>query len=126
MSYLNTTYEIYNKKEKKGITFVIKEEEGHFFLVFSINENGVVSIYENIILEKSSNHIYRTQEILIHQDMNFKEYKVLKVKFMLKFKNNDLSPVSTIFLHCLKNNRDRIFNLSILDATELGYVIRPL
>ena len=74
-------------------------------------------------IEKSNNHIYRTNEIDIQQDMTFEEYKVLKVKFMLKFRNDQLLPVSTIFLFCEKNDKKRIFNMTILDAIELGYNI---
>ena len=55
--------------------------------------------------------------------MTFEEYKVLKVKFMLKFRNDQLLPVSTIFLFCEKNDKKRIFNMTILDAIELGYNI---
>ena len=92
-------------------------------MLFSVNENGIIFLYENIKIEKSNNHIYRTNEIDIQQDMTFEEYKVLKVKFMLKFRNDQLLPVSTIFLFCEKNDKKRIFNMTILDAIELGYNI---
>ena len=123
MSYLNTIYEIYNKQEEKGISFVLKQENDEYLLLFSVNENGIIFLYENIKIEKSNNQIYRTNEIDIQQDMTFEEYKVLKVKFMLKFRNDQLLPVSTIFLFCEKNDKKRIFNMTILDAIELGYNI---
>ena len=123
MEYLNTTWKFTPFEGNNSFTFYINKKDNEFTMDISIIKDDIEENITNIPLQVSPNHVYRSEEIPIKQEICYKTYIVNSVKFMLKFRNDQLLPVSTIFLFCEKNDKKRIFNMTILDAIELGYNI---
>lgn len=119
MNYLNTLITIKNDETNILLTFLIKEENNCYYLDFTLNENK----YDNIPLERTNLHIYKSDNIKTHDKTYFKDYKAISFRVYLKFKDNVLCPVSTLYLTCEKNNKNRVFSLSVDDIIENGFSI---
>ena len=119
MNYLNTLIVINNEEKDILLTFLIKEIENCYYLDFTLNEHK----YNNIELEKKNIHIYKSDIVKIHDEIYFKSYKIISFYVYLKFKNNKLCPVSTLYLTCEKNNKDRFYSFSVEDILENGFSI---
>ena len=91
----------------------------------SIIKDDIEENMTNISLQVFPNHVYRTDEIPIKLDISYKTYIVNSVKFMLKFRNSKLSPVSSITLNCvnvLNQTKPRIFTLNMNNIEKYGLI----
>tara|TARA_B100001093_G_C26727415_1_gene970598 strand:+ start:709 stop:1095 length:387 start_codon:yes stop_codon:yes gene_type:complete len=123
MNYLSNKYIIENKIENRSMYFNIDYEiDNEFFLNLHLEDNNVIEDHE-IPLKNNSKHVYRSDDIEINNEIHFKDYKILKIRFLLKFKEDSLCKVSSIYLTCIKNDKLRFFSICIDDIYEMGYTL---
>ena len=126
MEYLNTTWKFTPFEGNNRFTFCINKKDNEFTMNISIIKDDIEENMTNIPLQVSPNHVYRTEEIPIKQEICYKIYIVNSVKFMLKFRNNQLSPVSSLTLTCenLSNNSSkRIFTINMNNIEKYGTIL---
>ena len=126
MEYLNTTWKFTPFEGNEAFSFCITESEKKFFINISIINGVTFENMDHIPLQIFPNHVYRTEEIPIKQEICYKTYIVNSVKFMLKFRNNKLSPVSSLTLTCenLSNNSSkRIFTINMNNIEKYGTIL---
>jgi hypothetical protein len=126
MEYLNTTWKFTPFEENKAFSFCITESEKKFFINISIINGVTFENMDHIPLQICPNHVYRTEEIPIKDLIYLKIYRIKFVKVMLKFRNNNLSPVSSLTLTCenLSNNSSkRIFTINMNTIEKYGTIL---
>lgn len=123
MTYLNTKW-IFNFNDNKGtIQFVVRKDNNIYYLDCLLTHNN--SDTQNQIIAKLinlPNNVYRTGDIIIENEVCFKEYSVKSINLMLKFRNNKISPVSYVTLNSMnKNNKKkRSFTFNMDSIKEYG------
>ena len=125
MEYLNTKWHFTPFEENNSFTFYIEKRDNQFIMNISIIKDDIEENMTNISLQVFPNHVYRTDEIPIKLDISYKTYIVNSVKFMLKFRNSKLSPVSSITLNCvnvLNQTKPRIFTLNMNNIEKYGLI----
>ena len=125
MEYLNTKWSFTPFEENNSFTFSIDKRDNNFIMNISIIKDDIEENMTNIPLQVFPNHDYRTDEIHIKLDISYKTYTVNSLKFMLKFRNLKLSPVSSITLNCvnvLNKTKPRIFTLNMNNIEKYGLI----
>jgi hypothetical protein len=127
MQYLNTTWKFTPFEGNNSFTFYINKKDNEFTMDISIIKDDIEENITNIPLQVSPNHVYRSEEIPIKQEICYKTYIVNSVKFMLKFRNQKLSPVSSMTLNCVNvsnQTKPRIFILNMNNIEKYGLITR--
>lgn len=125
MEYLNTKWSFTPFEENNIFTFSINKIDNDFIMNISIIQDNIEENMTNIPLQVSPNHVYRTEEIPIKHNISYKTYIVNSIKFMLKFRNLKLSPVSSITLNCvnlLNQTKPRVFTLNMNNIEKYGLI----
>ena len=124
MTYLNTKW-IFNFNDNKGtIQFVVRKDNNIYYLDCLLTHEKTSRDTQNQIIAKLinlPNNVYRTGDIIIENEVCFKEYSVKSINLMLKFRNNKISPVSYVTLNSMnKNNKKRSFTFNMDSIKEYG------
>tara|TARA_X000000368_G_scaffold305752_1_gene244001 strand:+ start:6284 stop:6667 length:384 start_codon:yes stop_codon:yes gene_type:complete len=125
MDYLNTKWSFKPFEENNHFTFSIDKRDNDFTMDISIIKDDIEETMTNIPLQVCPNHVYRSKEISIKRDICYKQYIVNSIKFMLKFRNRKLSPVSSITLNCVNvsnETKPRIFTLNMNNIEKYGFI----
>lgn len=133
MSYLNKYYTFNCFNNQFCVRFIIEnieskiekniESAAEFLLRISIesmDKNGEEE-YSSIKLKRKLNDVYRSDWINVRKEFLYKNYIIQKIKVMLKFRNNSLSQVSSLYVQCICpiNKKDRNFAFSLSNISEL-------
>tara|TARA_B100001094_G_scaffold89989_1_gene86063 strand:- start:4757 stop:5140 length:384 start_codon:yes stop_codon:yes gene_type:complete len=125
MDYLNTKWSFKPFEENNQFTFSIDKRDNDFTMDISIIKDDIEETMTNIPLQVCPNHVYRSKEISIKRDICYKKYIINSIKFMLKFRNRKLSPVSSITLNCVNvsnETKPRIFTLNMNNIEKYGFI----
>ena len=120
MNYINKLFSYSNLDEFK-YTFqfqITHHSDNDYFLEINvIDRNDIIETVSNIKLDKGNNHVFRSENIYFDTELLYECYKVKFASVLLKFKNDILSPVSTLFVTCTCNCSDkkRLFALTLED-----------
>lgn len=119
MDCINKLYTYTNfEKFKYGFQFQIIENENCVLEISIINKNNkTIETVSSINLVKKNNNVYNSDNIFFKTEMYYENYKILSSKVLLKFKNETLSPVSTLFITCIHNESEkkRLFAFTLED-----------
>ena len=126
MSFLNTTWKFTPFEGNNSFTFSINKKDNEFAMDISIIKDDIEETMTNIPLQVFPNNVYRTEEIPIKELIYLKIYIIKFVKVMLKFRNNKLSPVSSLTLNCeniSNNSSKRIFTINMNTIEKNGTIL---
>lgn len=111
-------FEFENQDEKISMVFSLNEEDQSYFTHAHICKDDINITLEHIPVTRSPNHVYRSDKIDISGEFVFRSGVVENVRFLLKFRNNLVSPVSTIFVTCKYGADHKTFAMNIENATR--------
>ena len=125
MEFKNTyTFKGFN--DTHNVRFNITQHNHSYTLHICIYENTtLVEKIDNIELICFPNNVFRTKEFGTKTTYFYDKYSICTIRVMLKFKNNNISPVSCLYLTChhCDTHAQRIFALN-MDSIETYGVIQ--
>jgi len=132
MNYLNKLYTFNCINNHFCVDFTISNnttETNHYILNVTIKSINTTNIdkkindeYKSIKLNKNSNHVYKSNWIDVTNEFYYKNYIIQKIKIMLKFRNDNISNVSSLYIKCIcpHNKKERNFAFNLEKISEIN------
>tara|TARA_Y100000389_G_scaffold202403_1_gene247566 strand:- start:19642 stop:20022 length:381 start_codon:yes stop_codon:yes gene_type:complete len=120
MLYLNSYYKIINSANNYFL-FWIKSKNKKEYLNLEIKYGDILEKMNNLELMNINNEIFKVNNICVESELKFEDYVIKEISFILKFRNNEINPVSTLIMKCIKDEKMRNFSISLIDLEDYGY-----
>jgi len=131
MNYLNKLYTFNCANNHFSVNFYIQNNienntNNQFILNIAIQsvDNKINDEYKSIELNKNSNDIFKTSWINVQKEFIYKNYVIEKIKIMIKFRDGNISQVSSLFIKCFcpHNKKERNFAFNLSNISEIDYL----
>jgi len=128
MNYLNKLYTFNCISDHFCVSFIINNniENTDFILNVTIKsiDNKINDEYKTIKLNKNSNDVFRSNWINVQKEFIYKNYIIKKIKIMLKFRNDDISQVSSLYIKCFcpHNKKERNFAFNLSNISDIDHL----